>query len=463
MTTSARDEFDLIVIGAGMAGMNAAGRAQEAGVRVAVIERDRVGGTCPVRGCIPTKALVRSAEIAHEIARADEFGISVGSVEVDFAKVMGRVRAIIDKGSNGARGWLESLAGVELIEGDAELLGPREVRVDGRVLHGASVIVATGAAPRGVPIPGLDATPHWTSDDLVLRVTELPSRLLVIGAGPIGLELGQALSRLGSRVSVIDVVDRLMPDAEPEISEEMAKLLGAEGVDFILGATIERVEAGPAGGPRLIVSQGGTARPLDGDALLVAVGRGPAVAGLGLDAAGVEHSPKGVPVDARLRTNRESVWAAGDVLGEPFGAFTHVARRLGREVVDNVLALDPHDVDRDVGPRAVFTDPEFASIGLTEARATEAGHQIRTAVSRFSGGKARAWGEERGLVKIVADADDGRLLGAHILGYHAADLLHPVVVAMQAPGGTGAPIVAARHIHPTLGEAVQGAVAQVSG
>lgn len=454
-------QVDLIVIGAGMAGINAAARAAEAGASVAVIERDRVGGTCPVRGCIPSKALIRSAEIAHEARTAAAYGVHVGDVRVDMGAVIDRVQAIVDRGSAGATAYLESLESVRLVRGEARFEEPGVVAVDGERIRGRRVIVATGAAPRRPPVPGLDATPHLTSDD-VLRLRELPERLLVIGAGPIGLELGQALSRLGSRVTMVEMADALLPSAEPEIGEELARLLGEEGIEILLGARVERAGTGPGGRPRLTVTDAdGATRTMDGDALLVGAGRGPEVEALRLEAAGVDGGPRGIAVDARLQTSQEGHYAAGDVLGAPFGAFTHVARHLGREAAANALGLDPRDVDRDVGPWAVFTDPEVAGVGLTEREAREAGHEVGVGVQRFSGGKARAWGQERGLATVVADRASGTLLGAHVIAYHAADLIHPVVVAMRAASGDA--LAGAFHIHPTLGEPVKAAAAEALG
>ncbi|MDX6645223.1 MAG: hypothetical protein QOK40_950 [Miltoncostaeaceae bacterium] len=447
----------MIVIGSGMAGINSVVVAQEAGATVAVIERGRVGGTCPTRGCIPTKALIRSAEVAHEVARAAEFGIRVGAVEVDFGAVMARVRAIIELGSNAARGYLESLEGVELVIGEARLDGPAAVRVDGRRLEAPRILIATGAAPRRPPIPGLESVSHLTSDD-VLELRELPRTITVIGGGPVALELGQALARLGAAVTMVEIQQRLLPGEEPELVEALSGMLEEEGLRILVGAAIDRVERAPDGRPRLVGSHAGGPLTLDADALLVATGRGPAVEALGLAEAGVAGGRGGIAVDARLRTSQPTVWAAGDVLGPPYGAFTHVARRLGAEAARNALGIDPHDVDPDVGPRAVFTDPELVTVGLTETAAREAGHRVRIGTAPFSGGKARAWGEERGLVKVVAEEGTGRLLGAHILAYHGADLIHPVLVAMHAGDGSGAPILAAPHVHPTLGEKVRAAV-----
>ncbi len=452
-------DVDLIIIGAGMAGMNAAARAVDAGATVAIIERGRVGGTCPTRGCIPTKALIRSAEVAHEIRRAGEFGIRVGHVEVDFTAVMDRVRGIIDRGSAGAQGWLESLEGLELIAGEAVLEGPEAVRVDGRTVSAPRIIIASGAEPSVVPIPGLDRTPYMTSDD-ILALTHLPRRLLIVGAGPIALELGQALGRLGTRVSMVEVAPTFLPGAEPELAAALRGFLEEEGLEILVGAEIGGVEPGPAGGVRMRVVHSGAERVLEADGLLVAAGRSASVEALVLAAAGVEGDRRGIPVDTRLRTNAETVWAAGDVLGPSWGQFTHVARRQGVDVAENAMGIDPHDVPKDVGPRAIFTDPELVSIGLTEEAARVAGHAVRIGSGAFTGGKARAWGEERGMVKVIAEEGSGRLLGAHILAYHGADLIHPIAVAMQAEGGGGGLIGRAFHVHPTLGEVVKSAVEQ---
>jgi pyruvate/2-oxoglutarate dehydrogenase complex dihydrolipoamide dehydrogenase (E3) component len=254
---------------------------------------------------------------------------------------------------------------------------------------------------------------------------------------------------------MVEAAPTLLPGADPEIGEALHELLEGEGIEIVCGAEVERAWTGPDGRPRIAFTAAGAARELAGDALLLGAGRGPSVESLRLEAAGVEGGPKGIPVDARLRTSQEGHYAAGDVLGGPFGAYTHVARQLGRDAAENALDLGAHDVSRDQGPRAIFSDPEFATVGMTEKEARRAGHDVGVGLTRFSGGKARAWGQERGLVKVVADRASRRILGAHVLAYHAADLVHPVVVAMRS--GSADPLLGAFHIHPTLGEPVQGA------
>ena len=456
-----RSEFDLIVIGAGMAGLNAMARAASAGRTVALVERDRLGGTCPLRGCIPTKALVRSAEVAHEVRRASEFGIRVGEIKIDFAAVMDRVRGIIEQGAQATRGWVESLDGVELVEGEATFAGPTEVNVDGRILRAARIVIATGAAPSRPPIPGLSETPHLVSDD-ILQLTELPRRLLIVGAGPIALELGQSLGRLGAQVMMVEVQPGLLPAEEPELADALGGYLAQEGLEILVGASIARAEPLGSGGARLVVGHSGATRVLEGDALLVATGRSPAVGELDLETAGIVGGSRGISVDAHLETSQPGIYAAGDVLGPSWGAFTHVARRLGVAAAEQAIGVADEEVDSDVGPRAIFTDPELATIGLTEDAARTAGYEVKIGRGRFTGGKARAWGEERGIVKIVAEAETGRILGAHILAYHGADLIHPLGVAMAMGGDAVEAIRRTPHLHPTLGEVVKAAVEAAS-
>jgi pyruvate/2-oxoglutarate dehydrogenase complex dihydrolipoamide dehydrogenase (E3) component len=342
------------------------------------------------------------------------------------------------------------------VEGEGRFVDATTVAVGDRLLSAPRIVITTGAVPSVPPIAGIDGTPYMTSDDL-LQLTALPQRLLVIGAGPIALELGQALSRLGSTVSMVEVMPTLLPMGEPELVKVVADQLADEGVEILLGAAIDGVAPTPDGGVRMTVTHDGSTRDLEGDALLVATGRAPDVAGLNLEAAGITADRRGLQVDARLETTADGVFAAGDVLGRPFGAFTHVARRLGLEVADNLFDWDAHDIDPDIGPTGIFTDPELASIGLTEQAARKAGHDVLVGTGHFRGGKARAWGEERGMVKIVASTD-GSILGAHIVGYHAADLLHPVVVAMRSGTAAREIIRTSQHIHPTLGEVVKSAI-----
>lgn len=293
-------------------------------------------------------------------------------------------------------------------------MSPTEVRVGERVVRAPRIIIATGAAPTRPPIPGLEDTPDLTSDD-VLQLAELPRWLIVIGAGSIALELGQVLERRGAQVTLLEVQPRLLPDEDHEIVDALRDLLVAEGLGIHTGIGIARTEARGSDGVRVVVTAPGAVRNVDADAHIVATGRAPVVAGLALAAAGLEDGARGINVDSHLQTSQLGIFAAGDILGGPWGQFTHVARRLGVEVAELALGLDQYEVHPDTGPHAVFTAPELASIGLTEHAAREAGFDVRVGRGRFSGGTARAWGG-RGLAKVVVETGTDRILGAHIVG-----------------------------------------------
>jgi pyruvate/2-oxoglutarate dehydrogenase complex dihydrolipoamide dehydrogenase (E3) component len=263
-------------------------------------------------------------------------------------------------------------------------------------------------------------------------------------------------------VTIVEITETLLPQAEPEVGETLAEALREEGIELLLGARIERV-ASHGDERTMIVSSGSATTELRGTDILMGVGRGPAVSALNLEAAGVDYSTGGIAVSSALQTSTDGIFAAGDVVGLPYGAFTHVARKMGQEVVQNVMNGAHHEVDSEVGPRAIFTDPEVATIGMTEREAIEAGYEVGVGKAGFSGGKARAWGEERGFAKIVCQKGTRRVLGATIVGYHGADLIHEIAVAMKAPGGLIDPVVESFHIHPTLGERVADAAARAAG
>ena len=271
-----------------------------------------------------------------------------------------------------------------------------------------------------------------------------------------GLELGQALGRLGSRVTLVEVTERLLPDAEPEIGETLAELLAGEGIELMTGARIERAQPRPGGGPRLTVQHEGRTRELDGDAILLGAGRGPAVESLRLEAAGVDGGPKGIPVDARLAPPRTATSPPATCSARRSAPSRRRRAAWGARPWTTRWTSTPTTSAATTARGRSSPIPSTSAIGLTEAQAREAGHDVGVATSGFSGGKARAWGQERGTVKAVVDRSTRRILGAHVLAYHAADLIHPVAVAMEA--GSADPLLSAIHIHPTLGERVQGAV-----
>jgi pyruvate/2-oxoglutarate dehydrogenase complex dihydrolipoamide dehydrogenase (E3) component len=362
---------------------------------------------------------------------------------------MARVRRIIDEGTEFYEGAIARDEGIDLVRGRARFVSANEIECDGRRYAFAHALIATGARPTVPPIAGLEAVPFATSDDL-LRATELPGHLVALGAGAISLEFAQAYRRLGAEVTIVIRGDRLARGEERELTEMLAHYLQEEGIRLQTGVPLQRVEL-DRGRPSVVLVDGGR---ITGDTLLVGLGRTPDVSGLDLDAIGVAHGDTGIVVDGNLRTSVPHVYAVGDAIGG--WMFTHVATYEAPLAIANMLDGAELVPDYRTIPRAIFTDPELASVGLTEEQAVAAGHAVE--VRRFDvgkGGKSRALGDRRGRVKFVLDGKTGVVLGAHILARHGADLLPGPMIAMNAPGGTLEPLLATIHPHPTLSEAVK--------
>jgi len=362
---------------------------------------------------------------------------------------MARVRRIIDEGIAFYEHGIERDEGVALVRGRARFVSEHSIECEGERFEFDHALIATGARPTLPAIPGLDAVPFATSDDL-LRATELPGHLVALGAGAISLEFAQAYRRLGADVTVVIRGDRLARGEDPELTELLARYLREEGVRIQMGVPLAGVEL-DEGRPSVLLADGSR---VTGDRLLVGLGRTPDVDGLGLDQIGIEHGSKGVVVDGHLQTTLPNVYAIGDAIGG--WMFTHVATYEAPIAVANLLDGAGQRPDYRTIPRAIFTDPELAGVGLSEEEALAAGHEVE--VRRYDvgkGGKSRALGDRRGRVKFVLDAPTGVILGAHILARHGADLLPGPAIAMNTPGGTLAPLLATIHPHPTLSEAVK--------
>lgn len=461
----ARDErYDLLCIGGGTAGMTAARAARTRGASVALVEREpRLGGDCTFWGCVPSKSLIEVAKLAHQARELSELGF--GEPRIDLARVMARKDRIVDGIAHDERAELFEELGVSVIQGEAAFQDATHVRVDGRVVEAASTVIATGTDPAVPPIPGLRETPHLTNRT-VFDVHDLPARLLVLGGGAIGLELGQAFSRFGSQVTIVELMDKLLFREEAEAGECVAAALRAEGIDLRLGTKAESVERG--GDETVVtVSRDGATEEIAADALLVAIGRRPNSDGLGLDAAGIETDRGFVKVDERLRTSAPNVYAAGDIGGGFL--FTHVASYEGRIAGLNATG-GKQKTDYRVVPWVTFTEPEVARVGMTEAEARAEHGDDAVDVATFPMrlvDRARILGEEDGFVKLVTlrkgplgKRTGGRLLGAHVVGVKAGELLHEAVVAMQTRSFTGR-LAQAIHAYPTTSIAVQQAAAQL--
>ena len=446
-----RFDTNLVVIGAGSAGLVAALIAATVKAKVTLVERHKMGGDCLNTGCVPSKALIRSARIADYARRAPEFGLAAMDVQVDFRRVMERVQAVvrtIEPHDSVAR--FTSL-GVDCLQGEARIRSPWEVEVGGRTITTRHIIIAGGARPRIPDIPGLEALDYLTSDT-VWELREAPRRLLVLGAGPIGCELAQAFARLGSQVTLATHAGCILPREDAEVSAHLATVFAGQGIEVLTAHEPQACGIGPDGQWLACRSAGGQRR-LEFDRLLLAVGRHANVEALGLEALGIGLSPAGtVVVDEYLRTRVPTILACGDVAG-PY-LFTHMASHQAWYATVNALfgRLRSFRVDYSVVPWATFTDPEVARVGLNEREAAE--RRVDYEVTRYAIDdldRAIADGEAHGFVKVLTEPGRDRILGVTIVGYHAAELLPEFVLAMKHGLGLNK-ILATIHVYPTLGE-----------
>ena len=468
MSTSAQQEVDVVVIGMGPGGEYAAGTLAEAGLAVAGVESRLVGGECPYWGCVPSKMMIRAADLLAEGRRIP--GMS-GAAEVtaDWAPVARRIR------EEATDTWDDTVAadrftgkGGLLVRGHGRITGPGEVTVTpvpapggnpgpGQVLRARrGIVVATGTAPAVPPIPGLAGTPFWTNHEAI-EAEEVPASLVVLGGGPIGAELGQVFARFGSRVMVAEGAGRLLPLEEPEAGGVLARAFAADGIDVHTGQVAERVSHGSGG--FTVTLAGGT--ELTADALLVATGRRTDLAGVGVGAVGIDESLRAIPVDDHLRA-APGVWALGDITGK--GAFTHMSMYQARIVVSGILGGDAFRAEYHAVPRVTFTDPEIGAVGLTEAQAREQDLTVRTGTAQVPQ-STRGWIHKAGndgFIKLVADADRGILVGATSAGPWGGEVLGALALAVHAR----VPVARLREMiyaYPTFHRAIEAALDALDG
>ncbi|MEM7223669.1 MAG: FAD-dependent oxidoreductase [Pseudomonadota bacterium] len=438
---------DICVIGGGSGGLSVAAGAAQMGARTVLIEKGKMGGDCLNAGCVPSKALIAAAHAANVVRTSGKFGVNGHEPEVDFARVHDHVKGVIATIAPHDSVERFNGLGVNVIQGAARFVSPREVEVDGRRIRARRFVVATGSSAALPPIPGLDQVPHLTNEN-VFDLTERPEHLIVIGGGPIGAELAQAHRRLGARVTLLEAFKILGKD-DPEVTEIARKRLADDGVEMAEGIAIDQV-AQRGNGIVVTITEDGAQREIAGSHLLVAAGRKANVEGLGLEAAGIEFSPKGIVVDDRLRTSNKKVFAIGDVAGGY--QFTHMAGYHAGIVIRNALFALPAKVNYNAVPWVTYTDPEIAHVGQTEAQARERfGDQVKVVRWSFEeNDRAQAERETEGLVKVVLDAK-GRILGASIAGPHAGELIQPWILAIDRKLKIGA-MASAIAPYPTLGE-----------
>jgi pyruvate/2-oxoglutarate dehydrogenase complex dihydrolipoamide dehydrogenase (E3) component len=449
------EQWDAIVLGTGQAGKPLAAALARAGWRVAIAERDAVGGSCINFGCTPTKTLVASARVAYLARRAGDYGVRVGGVEVDMPRVRQRKAEKVEGFRRYVERELERTAGVELIRGHARFVAPREVEVDtaggARRLAAPHVFINTGTRAAVPALPGLDGVP-FLDNVSVMELDELPEHLLVLGGGYIGLEFAQIYRRFGSRVTVVQRGPKLFGREDADVADAVRQLLAEDGIEVLLSTEAVRVEGG-AGDLRLVVESEAGQRELAGTHLLVAVGRTPNTDDLGLAAAGVEVDGAGfVRADEHLRTSAEGVWALGDVKGGP--AFTHISYDDFRIVRDRLLHGKERSTAGRLVPYTVFLDPQLGRVGMGEEEARKSGREVRVArlpMNRVA--RAIEMGETRGFMKAVVDARSGEILGCAILGVEGGEVMAVLQTAMMG----GLPYTAIKEgifAHPTLAESL---------
>lgn len=453
-------ECDIAVIGGGPGGYVAAIRAAQLGARAVLIERDLLGGTCTNRGCIPSKALLDTAAHYMAIQRATEYGLTVGSAGFDFAQVQARKDRVVTRLRQGVEGLVKG-NGITHLHGEGRFLDAHRVEVrldDGRIeeVSAKSVIIATGSVESRPPIPGLDLPGVFGSTD-GLSLTEVPSSVVIIGGGAIGVEFASMLSGFGSQVTVVEMLDTLVPTEDPDLGKALAQQFERRGIKVHTGTRLERISQVASGGLDIAMATPAGAETLHAERVMVAIGRVPLTSGVGIDRIGIELDRRFIKVNSRMQTNVPGVYAIGDVVN---GRYAHVASAQGEVAVENALG---HECEMDYRaiPSVTFSFPQVASVGLTEEQARATGQEIKVGRFPFTAeAKAVIIGETAGFVKVVTDAKYGQVLGVHMIGPEVTDLIAEagLAVIMEA---TVEDVIHTIHAHPTLPEAFKEAALDV--
>lgn len=456
--------YDLIVIGSGPGGYVAAIRGAQLGMTVAVVERAELGGICLNWGCIPTKSLLKSAQVLEYARHASEYGVRVEGVEADFEAIVARSRGVAEKMSKGIQ-YLFKKNNVTVIEGTGRLTADRKVEVtsaagERTVLEARHVVLATGARSRELPNLPQDGR-RVIGYRQALTLDHRPESMVVVGSGAIGSELAYFYNAMGTRVLLVEFMPNVLPVEDEEVSRQVARSFKKAGIEVMVKSSVESVDTSGELLKVHIKNKKGETEVHEAEVVLSAVGITPNIEGIGLEEAGVATERRRVKVDERYRTNVEGVYAIGDIVGGP--ALAHVASAEALCCVESIAGLNPKPVDYSNIPGCTYVTPEVASVGMTEAKAREAGLEVKVGKFPFTAsGKASAAGANEGFVKLVFNAADDTLLGAHMVGMNVTEMIAEMVLA-RATGVKAHEIIKAIHPHPTMSEAVMEAAAAAYG
>ena len=452
----------IVIIGGGPAGYVAAIRAAQLGGRVTLVEADKLGGTCLNRGCIPTKFMLRSVETYQSVSLAGRYGVNTSAVNFDIPQMQKGKGQVISALSAGVKGLLAGNK-VMVINGRARFISPKKLEVDSgqetkQIIEADNFIIATGAKPIKLPIPGADSPDILDVDDL-LEMQEIPESIVIIGGGVIGVEMATVLAKSGCKVSVVEMLPHCLPTQDDDIASILEGVLKKDGISIYTNSRVSRIEANGAG-KKVIISQGDTETAVEAAAVAIAVGYKPNIDDLGLEECGVTVNKGHIQVNQKMQTNVPGIYAAGDVVGGMMLAYVAIAE--GTTAAENALG-ENSEIDYNAIPQCIFTIPEVASVGLTEREAVAQGYSIDIGKFPFAAnGMAMIMGEKTGIVKIIAEQGDGKILGVHIIGPQATTLISEAATAMKLNAGVD-DIIAMIHSHPSLTEAIWEAAADIRG